>query len=504
MNPTDTAPPPVASGSTARHGRAVLIIDDEATLARNVAVYLERLGWATQVAGSAEEGLERYGEFRPDVVLLDHNLPGMNGLQALARLRSLDPQARVVLMTGFGSIDLAVSAMKQGAADYLAKPLALGELKLLLERLIAQHRLESAVDYYRGRVAGDSGLDKILGHSPAVVALRERIALLLEAEQQLTDGDAPTVLIQGETGTGKELVARALHFGGARAERPFVELNCGALPQQLVEAELFGYEKGAFTDARQRKVGLVETAEGGTLFLDEIGEADASTQVKLLKLLEDRRYRRLGGLREQQVNVRIVAATHRPLEQMVREGRFRADLYFRLRIVELNVPPLRERAGDVPFLAQHFLSHHARRYRREEPALTAEARALLEAHPWPGNVRELRNAMEQAVLMARGRTLARRELAFVAPDTALEAAHGAMGHPAASAAPPGDDLADLAGHEPPASADLNLERAERRLIQAARERTGDNVTQAARLLGVSRDTLRYRLERLQMRGGANG
>ena len=470
-----------------RHGRAVLIIDDEATLARNVAVYLERLGWATQLAASAEEGLAMYGDFRPDVVLLDHNLPGMNGLDALVQLRAIDAHARVVLMTGFGSIDLAVTAMKQGAADYLPKPLALGELKLLLERLINTSRLETAVDYYRARDAGGSGIDKILGVSAESNGLRERINALLDAERALTDRDAPTVLIHGETGSGKELVARALHFGGVRRDGPFVELNCGALPQQLVEAELFGYEKGAFTDARQRKAGLVETAEGGTLFLDEIGEADASTQVKLLKLLEDRRYRRLGGLREQQVDVRIVAATHRPLEQMVQSGAFRADLYFRLRMVEINVPPLRARAGDALYLAQHFLRFHAARYRREEPVLDAAAQQLIQRHPWPGNVRELRNAMEQVMLLARGAEIGARELAFLA----------------VAAMPP----AATAGHTERATTetassdeDLNLERTERRLVQTAMARADGNITQAARLLGISRDTLRYRLDRLQLRG----
>jgi len=466
-------------GEQPGQGRAVLIIDDEATLARNLATYLERLGWATRVAGSAEEGLAQYGEFRPDVVLLDHNLPGRSGLEALGQLRSMDPQARVVLMTGYGSIDLAVSAMKQGAVDYLAKPLALSELKLLLERLIAQHRLETTVDYYRGREAVGSGIDKIEGSSPAVAAMRERITLLLDAERRLTDDRLPTVLIRGETGTGKELVARALHYGSSRASRPFVELNCGALPPQLVEAELFGYEKGAFTDARQRKIGLVETAEGGTLFLDEIAEADASTQVKLLKLLEDRSYRRLGGLREQRANVRILAATHRPLDRMVEEGRFRADLYFRLRMVEVKVPALREREGDALLLAQHFLRLHARRYARGEPLLSLEAQRLVQNHTWPGNVRELRNAMEQAVLLTRDGSVGPRELAFLA-------AEGRPGNARVEAAAAVED-------------DLNLERAERRLVQQALERAGANITQAARLLGVSRDTLRYRLERLQIR-----
>lgn len=469
------------------HGRAVLIIDDEATLARNLATYLERLGWATRVAGSAEDGLAQYSEFRPDVVLLDHNLPGRSGLEALGQLRSIDPQARVVLMTGYGSIDLAVSAMKQGAVDYLAKPLALSELKLLLERLTNQQRLETTVDYYRGREAVGSGIDKIEGGSPAVLALRERIVMLLDAERRLTDDCLPTVLIRGETGTGKELVARALHYGSRRAAMPFVELNCGALPPQLVEAELFGYEKGAFTDARQRKVGLVETAEGGTLFLDEIAEADASTQVKLLKLLEDRGYRRLGGLREQRANVRILAATHRPLDRMVQQGSFRADLYFRLRMVEVKVPALREREGDALLLALHFLRLHARRYARGNLVLTTDAQRLLREHTWPGNVRELRNAMEQAVLLARGDAIGPRELAFLAADE----------RPAQARTP-------AQAAEAASDGDLNLERAERRLVEQALAREAGNITQAARLLGISRDTLRYRLERLQIRAPSGG
>ncbi|MDI4631886.1 sigma-54-dependent Fis family transcriptional regulator [Pelomonas sp. V22] len=460
-------------------GQAILIIDDEAVLARNIATYLQRLGWTTQIAGSAEEGLDLYPSFRPDIVLLDHNLPGQTGLDALVKLRAMDAEARVVLMTGNGGIELAVSAIKQGAADYLAKPLALSELRLLLERLLAQSRLQSRVEYYRQREADHSGLDKIIGESSQVTALRERICLIVGAERQLSDDNPPSVLIQGETGTGKELVARALHFGGARASQPFVELNCGALPPQLIEAELFGYEKGAFTDARQRKIGLVEAASGGTLFLDEIGEADPATQVKLLKLLEDRSFRRLGGIREQRANVRVIAATHRPLEQMVREGRFRADLYFRLRIIEVPVPALRERGTDVLLLARHFLQWHAQRYRRELPELGEELLLPLQRYPWPGNVRELRNAIEQALLLAPGPRIGLREFGFLSTASSQQLPQGSGD----------DDDAD----------DLNLERAERRLVQRALQRSGSNVTQAAKLLGISRDTLRYRLERLNLR-----
>jgi two-component system response regulator AtoC len=475
---------------------AILIIDDELTLARNLAVYLERQGYETRIAGSAEQGLLDYPEFKPDLVLLDHNLPGMSGLQALARLREIDAECRVVLMTGFGSIDLAVSALKQGAEDYLTKPLALSELKLLVERLLSQGRLQRTVHYYAQRQAAGSGLDKILGDSPAMHELRARIGRMLDAESQLDDNDAPAVLIQGETGVGKELVARALHFDGPRRDQPFVELNCGALPGHLVEAELFGYERGAFTDAHQRKIGLVETAEGGTLFLDEIGEADASTQVKLLKLLEDKRFRRLGGLRDQQVNVRIISATHRPLDRMVQSGQFRADLYYRLRIVELAVPPLRERAGDLLALARHFIAFHGQRYRKGALTLSADAEQRLTAHAWPGNVRELRNVMEQAALLAAGGQVSSRELGMLTLETP-----GALAAPAAAGA-----QSATAGQAPTGAApeDLNLERHERWLIDSALQRCSGNVTQAARLLGVSRDTLRYRLERLGLRAPGSG
>jgi DNA-binding NtrC family response regulator len=455
---------------------AVLIVDDESTLARNLATYLERQQFDVRVAETGEDGLQLLATFRPDVVLLDHNLPGISGLEVLQRLRATDSHTPVVMMTGFGGIEVAVEAMKLGAADYLTKPVSLAELKLLIERLLNQNRLERTVRYYGQRDANASGLDKILGTSPAIVGLRSQVQRLLDAERQLADADAPAVLIQGDTGTGKELVARALHFGGPRAVMPFVELNCGALPPQLIEAELFGYEKGAFTDARQRKPGLVETADGGTLFLDEIGEADLSTQVKLLKLLEEKRFRRLGGLRDQSINLRIVSATHQPLEQRVREKSFRADLYFRLRIVEIRVPALHERGADIVDLAQHFLQHHARRYRRGAMSLSAEAHAALLRHPWPGNVRELRNAMEQAVLMCTGTSVGLKELAFLALP---QGSHS-------DSASWSDD-------------DLNLERMERHFIEQALLRSGQNVTQAARVLGVSRDTLRYRLDRLGLR-----
>jgi DNA-binding NtrC family response regulator len=463
-------------------GRGVLIIEDELTLARNLAVYLQHQDYQVEIAESAEQGLAKLEEFRPEVVLLDYNLPKMTGLDALARIRTVDPRLHIVMMTGYGSTDLAVQAMKAGAADFLVKPLVLGELKLLLERLMSVERLEHAVDYYAQREAQGSGMDKIIGESQPIRDLRHRIANLIDSERMLTSGDPPAVLVIGETGTGKELVARALHFDGARRGAPFVELNCGALPGNLIEAELFGYERGAFTDARQRKAGLVETAEGGTVFLDEIGEAELPTQIKLLKLLEEKKVRRLGGLREQRVDVRIVSATNRSLEDMVQERSFRADLYYRLRIVELRVPPLRDRGNDIIMLARHFLASHGARYRKNDLRIAPSLEAALLRHGWPGNVRELRNAAEQAVLMAVDSTVTLNEWSLATGGSA------ALRQAAAAAAAP-----------PAADEDLNLERMERLYIQRAMSQSAGNVTHAAKLLGVSRDTLRYRLERLELR-----
>jgi DNA-binding NtrC family response regulator len=382
--------------------------------------------------------------------------------------------------------------MKAGAVDFVTKPLVLGEIKLLIERLQDQGRLAHTVDYYTQRDAQGSGLDNIVGESAPMRELTAAIAQVLDAEARLSDAAPPAVLIVGETGTGKELVARALHFGGPRRARPFVELNCGALPSQLVEAELFGYERGAFTDARQRKAGLLATAEGGSVFLDEIGETELATQVKLLKFLEEKQVRRLGGLHATPVDVRVLSATNQPLQQLVQQGRFRADLYYRLRIVELQVPPLRERGDDIVLLARHFLATHAGRYRKAGLRFSDEVERQMLAYPWPGNVRELRNAVEQAVLMAVDTTICWKQMRFLAndvppspagpPPSAYAAATPAATAPAAAAQPAGEDL--------------NLERMERYLVRPAMARTGQNVSAAARLLGVSRDTLRYRLERL--------
>ncbi len=452
---------------------AVLIVEDEPILAKNLAAYLARHGHDARVAASGEEALAQFEAFRPDAVVLDYQLPGVDGLAVLRRMRSLDPRIKVVMVTGQGGVEVAVEAMKAGASDYLVKPVVLAELKLLLDRIAGEERLEGAVAYYQGRQAAQSGLDKLIGDSPPMAALKQRIARFIAAEAALRDGAPASVLVTGETGSGKELVARAFHFDGPRREHPFVEINCAAIPAALMEGELFGFERGAFTDAKQRKLGLVETAAGGTLFLDEIGDMEPALQAKLLKLLEDRTLRRLGDLRERAVDVRVIAATNRNLEERVQRGEFRADLYFRLGVIRIEVPPLRERGKDILRLAREFLSLHARRYGKDRLAFAPDAEAALMRHPWPGNVRELRNVVEQAVLLAESGVVGPKHLALVGPS-----------RPAASVLP---------------EEGIGLDQVEADLLAQALARTRGNVTRAARLLGVSRDTLRYRLEKHGLR-----
>ncbi|ACO79069.1 sigma54-dependent response regulator, two-component [Azotobacter vinelandii CA] len=460
---------------------SILIVEDDATLAGNIRTYLERRRYEARVCASAEEALAVLEEQRPDVLLTDHSLPGMSGLELVARVRASDPRIKPIVMTGYGNVEDAVAAMKAGSYHYLTKPVVLAELKLLIDKALEAQRLEHALSFYQAREARAAGLEALIGDSPVMHALKTKVRQLLEAERRMTDADLPVVLIEGETGTGKELVARALHFDGARRHGPFVEVNCASIPAHLLEAELFGHERGAFTDAKERRVGLVEAADGGTLFLDEIGEIELSLQAKLLKLLEDRSIRRLGAVKARKVDLRIVAATNCNLERMVRQGKFRRDLFFRLRIIELKVPPLRERGEDVIALAEHYLALHGRRYGKPELAFSARARALLKNYDWPGNVRELRNMLEQTALLATGRLVEPAQLALC-PEL-ME-----RGEPCP--APLREPGAALAGEG------LKLPELERDLVLRMLDRTDWNVTKSARLLGLTRDMLRYRIEKL--------
>ena len=452
-------------------GSTVLIVDDEQSLARSAKAFLADHGYEAEVAGTGEQALDLLAALQPDVVFADVRLPGMSGLDLLKRIHAFDPVIPVVMLTAYGSIEGAVEAVKLGAFDYVKKPVDLEELKLLADRARETRLLKQELSYYRRRATTDVGFEGLVGESRAVQAVLER------ARQVAALDETPPVLLTGETGTGKGLLARAIHAAGPRATKPFIEVNCTALPATLMEAELFGHERGAFTDAKESKPGLVEAAEGGFFFLDEIGDVDLAVQGKLLRVIEERAVRRVGSVRERKVDVRIMAATNRDLERAVGEERFRKDLYFRLAVIVLEVPPLRERGEDALLLTEHFLREFNAKYGKVVRDLSAAARDLLLSYPWPGNVRELSHVIERAVLWSRGPTLDVEHLSLTRPVAASD--HG-------DAAKPVD----------PAT----LPQWERTLIEQALRDAGGNQTKAAQRLGISRDTLRYRLKKFGLSG----
>jgi DNA-binding NtrC family response regulator len=458
----------------------LLIIEDELVLAKNMAKFFEKIGYLVEVSHDGLTGVQTALRIQPDVVIVDFQLPGMDGLEVIRALRKQDDPPRIVMVTGHASVTLAVEAMKAGSMDLLTKPVTLQSLKEVVERALAERGERRALDYYRQRDAQSASLDALVGESMAMKSLRDLIRKISGIEPADLSPAAP-ILILGETGTGKELVAKACHQTGPRAKAPFMEVNCAALPTHLIEGELFGFEKGAFTDAHARKVGLIEAADGGTLFLDEIAELDLGLQAKLLRVLENLRVRRLGALTDRQVNVRIVAATNRDLDEQVREGRFRADLMYRLKVFQIQIPPLRARAGDIPVLAAYFLTQLANRYARKELVIGDDAMAALQAHDWPGNVRELRNVLERAVLLKHSGVLAEEDLMLLS-----------MPRPVAPASSkPATATSALESSASPVS----LDALEREHLQKALAQCNGNVTQAAKVLGISRDTLRYRMER---------
>ena len=446
----------------------ILIVDDE----KNTREGLARALRGEYFVAEAENGLRalEWLETRhADVVLSDLRMPGMDGLALLSRLLSREPQPVLILLTAYGNVETAVEAMKRGAYDFLPKPVNLDRLELLLKRALAERRLGAENQRLKAQLDSKYGFENIIGASAPMQEVFDTI-------RQVAPTRA-TVLIQGESGTGKELVARALHQCSPRAQGPFVPVHCAALAPTLLESELFGHEKGAFTGAVERRRGRFEMADGGTLFLDEIGEIDPALQVKILRVLEERKFERVGGTETVSVDVRLVAATNRDLKKRVEEGKFREDLFYRLYVVTLTLPPLREREGDVVLLARHYLKTLAAENGRPAPGITAEAMDALAAYPWPGNVRELRNAIERMVVLGTGDKLTVREL-----PAALRAA-------AKSPAPrPGSALRD----------------AERQMIEESLRRHKGSRTQAALDLGISRRTLHRKINQFGLRNPEDG
>ena len=455
----------------------LLIVDDERTLARSIKLFMAEQGYEAEVAENADKALELLDRLRPDLVFLDVRLPGLSGIELLRRIKEFDRNIAVIVMTAYGSIEGAVEAVKLGAFDYIKKPVDLDELKLLADRACESSRLRQELCYYRERDVRELPFMGIIGKCDAIREVIARIQQIAALEEP------PPILIAGETGTGKGLVARTLHRQSRRASRSFIEVNCAALPATLMEAELFGYERGAFTDAKESKMGLFEAADGGFLFLDEVGDTELALQGKLLRAIEEGVIRRVGGLRDRLVDVGIVAATHRDLESEVKAARFRKDLYYRLAVITIDLPPLRERGEDILLLATHFLDTFNAKYHKAIRAIDDRAARTLCEYPWPGNIRELSHVIERAVLWSQGDRLSVEQLSMVPspqikPPDSLPAAGLAQG----ALPPEGIDLAAW----------------ERSLVEQALRESDGNQTKAAKLLGLSRDTFRYRLKKFDL------
>ncbi len=460
----------------------ILIVDDEAFICENLERILGEEGYETAVADGGARALAITEREAVDLVLLDLNLPDMSGLDVLERLKERDPELLVIVITGYASVESAVRALKMGAYDYIKKPFKADVIKLITKLALETQRLKREVSYLKKQHEGLAGENPVIGESAA-------FRNVLNQAREVAKHPDTTVLVTGESGTGKELIARMIHNLSPRAPRPFLELNCAALPENLLESELFGYEGGAFTDAKGRKAGLFEAAKGGTIFLDEIGEMELNLQAKLLRVLEDKKVRRLGGTAVFEVNLRIIAATNQDLKRAVDEKRFREDLYYRLNIFPIHLPPLRERPEDILALTKYFLADFNRKFGRKFERVSAGAEAALLAYPWPGNARELRNVIERICIMHRGGVLEPEYLPKELNAREMSASGGFM----TGTVP-----------FPPAGVDLEKEvdRFTRELVLRAMESAGGNISQAAKLLGIPRGTLRYKLEKYGAGGGS--
>jgi DNA-binding NtrC family response regulator len=444
--------------SGAERRARVLIVDDDGDVRGGVRDFLTARGFQVEEAADCARAVDAFAKAPPDAALLDERLPDGSGVELLERLRHLDDGVPIVMLTGNASIELAVRAIKQGAEQFLTKPVDLDAVATILERLVERRRDR------RKRLAGEhrtprEGADPFIGTSGAIARLREEAQRVLEAERP--------ILIRGETGAGKSVLARWLHENGPRSGEEFVDLNCASLSRELLESELFGHEQGAFTGAVRRKTGLLEVADRGTLFLDELGDMDMTIQPRLLRVLEEKRFRRLGDVRDINVDVLLIAATNQDLADLIRERRFREDLYYRLSVMPLHIPPLRERVEDIPELARMLLQRFARERRRVDVSLADDAVAALKAYPWPGNVRELRNVLERGLLVSR-------EERIHAADLRLSAARSSA--------------AD-------ASEDESLAGLERRQIETVLRASGGNLKAAAIRLGISTSSLYERIRR---------
>ena len=445
----------------------ILIVDDEQLIRWSLSSRLKDEGYRTLEAASAAEALSQHRD-GVDLVLLDIGLPDASGLSVLKQIKETDPDTLVIMLTGETGVQTAVEAMKAGAFHYANKPFDLDEVALLVEKALETTQLRREVRTLRARQAQPYGPESIVGDSAPIVAVRTML-------QKIGVSPASTVLLTGESGTGKDLAAKVIHYSSSRASKPFMNITCSALPETLLESELFGHERGAFTGADRQKRGLIESADGGTVFLDEIGEMVPLLQAKLLRFLEEKSFKRVGGAADIKVDVRVIAATNRSLQDEVKKGHFREDLFYRLNVMAVPLPPLRDRRDDIPRLLQFYVDSFNLEFRKKIRGVTPGALKALQAYQWPGNVRELRNAIERAMLLTEGSELTESHFSMLtAADAELSTG---MGLPTTG---------------------LNLEELERSLVVQALERSGWNQTKAATLLGLNRDQIRYRIEKFKL------
>jgi two-component system, NtrC family, response regulator AtoC len=451
----------------------ILLVEDEKLIRWSLANRLAKEGYQVREADNGTEALHAVDEQEMDVVLLDYRLPGMDGLEVLRRLGQAHPELPIIMMTAYSTVESAIEAMKLGAFDYLNKPFEMDELLVTLQKALETTALKRELGRYRREQEQRFGIQSLVGQNP-------RMQEIFTLVRKIASSAATTILLQGESGTGKDLIAHTIHYSSDRAKKPFMNITCSALPENLLETELFGHEKGSFTDAKQSKKGLLELAEAGTVFLDEVGEMGLGLQSKLLRFLEEKTFKRVGGTVDIRVDVRIVAATNSNLEQAISEGRFRKDLFYRLKVIPIFIPPLRERPEDVPLLVKYFIDFYNREFKKNTRGITKPALQVLSEYPYPGNVRELKNIIERVMILEN------KEVIDV-PALPQEL----LGQDPSLAPQP----AFLLPHQ-----GVVLDDVEKSLIDQALRRTAGNQTRAARLLGLTRDTLRYRLKKYNIDG----
>ncbi len=449
----------------------ILVIDDEKLLRWSLQQNLSKEGYTVITAEKGMEGLNLFKEETPDVTLLDIHLPDVSGITVLQGIKEINKDSLAIMITAFGDIQTAVKTIKLGAYDFVEKPFNVDKLKILVAKALETVSLRKEVSQFRSQLSLKYGFDSIIGQS-------EEMQKIFEIIKKIAKRDATTIMLQGESGTGKDLVAKVIHYQSRRSNKPFMEINCTALPETLIESELFGHEKGAFTDAKAMKKGLFELADGGSIYLDEIGDMKPSTQAKLLKIIESKMFKRIGGVKDITVDVRIIAATNKNLAEEVKSGNFREDLYYRLKVIPVLIPPLRDRPSDISALAKYFINEFNREFKKNLKGISKEAEKYFKEYQWPGNVRELKNIIERAMILESEEDFILPEhlpIEFTSKEVALA------------------NVRSIDIKIPPGG--LDIEEVEKELIRQALDITRGNQTKSSRLLNITRDALRYRMQK---------